>query len=152
MVTDRIDHKFLYKDLGNGIAKALDYLANTDFKDILPGKYSLVEDELFALVNEYTTKHRNECQPEAHQQFIDVQYIVSGIELFGYAPLTNQLPVTHYDEANDVTFFNETMSFLELKAGMFIIFYPTDIHQPEVMALQPTTVKKVVMKIKLQKP
>ncbi len=32
---------------------------------------------------------------------------------------------------------------------MFIIFYPTDVHQPEVREYEPVTVKKVVVKIKI---
>lgn len=148
MVTDTIENYRLYTGLSEPIKKAFEYLANTNFDEVAPGKYTIIEDEIYAIVNEFETKDKSDCQPEAHQKFIDIQYIVKGIELFGYAPLLGRLPVTDYDETNDVAFYREEMMYLKLEAGMFIIFYPTDIHQPEVRAFEPMMVKKVVMKIR----
>ncbi|MCY7420500.1 MAG: YhcH/YjgK/YiaL family protein [Chitinophagaceae bacterium] len=148
MVTDTIDNYRLYTGLGVNMKKALEYLDTTDFETVAPGKYTIVENEIYAIVNEFETKDKGECQPEAHVKFTDIQFVVKGIELFGYAPLMHRLPVTEYDEANDVSFYREKMNYLQLEAGMFIIFYPTDIHQPEVRAFEPMMVKKVVMKVK----
>ena len=148
MVTDTIENYRLYTGLGENIKKGLEYLAETNFETVAPGRYTIVEDEIFAIVNEFKTKDKSECQPEAHVKFTDTQFIVKGIELFGYAPLLGRVPVTDYDEVNDVAFYREEMMYLQLEAGMFIIFYPTDIHQPEVRAFEPMTVKKVVMKVK----
>lgn len=69
--------------------------------------------------------------------------------MFGYAPLTTQKAIVDYDETNDVAFYKEDVSYLKLEAGMFIIFFPTDLHQPEVRQFEPVTVKKVVIKIKI---
>lgn len=148
MVTDTIENYTLYTGLNEKIKKALEYLASTNFYEIPPGRYPVLDDTIFAIVNEFETKDKSECQPEAHEQYIDIQYIVKGTELFGYAPLLDKLPVTDYNEENDVAFYREEMTYLKLEAGMFIIFYPTDIHQPEVRAFEPMQVKKVVMKVK----
>ena len=148
MVTDTIENYRLYTGLGENIKKGLEYLAATNFETVAPGRYTIVENEIFAIVNEFETKDKSDCQPEAHVKYTDIQFIVKGIELFGYAPLLGRVPVTDYDEVNDVAFYREEMMYLQLEAGMFIIFYPTDIHQPEVRAFEPMTVKKVVMKVK----
>ena len=148
MVTDTIDNYRLYTGLNENIKKALEYLATTNFEEIPPGRYSILDDNIFAIVNEFETKDKSECQPEAHIKYIDIQFIVMGIELFGYAPLLGKLPVTDYNEENDVAFYREEMTYLKLEAGMFIIFYPTDIHQPEVRAFESMLVKKVVVKVK----
>ena len=148
MVTDTIENYRLYTGLGENMKKALEYLANTNFDTITPGKYTILEDEIFAIVNEFETKDKIECQPEAHVKYTDIQFIVKGIEIFGYAPLLGRVPITDYDETNDVAFYREEMMYLQLEPGMFIIFYPTDIHQPEVRAFEPMMVKKVVMKVK----
>lgn len=148
MVTDTIENYSLYTGLSDHIKKALEYLATTNFDEMPPGRYPILDDTIFAIVNEIETKDKSECQPEAHVKYIDIQFVVKGIELFGYAPLLNKLSVTDYNEENDVAFYREEMMYLKLEAGMFIIFYPTDIHQPEVRAFEPMQVKKVVMKVK----
>lgn len=150
MVTDTLENYRLYTGLNENIKKALEYLATTNFDDMPTGKYTVVEEEIFAIVNEFETKDKIDCEPEAHVKFIDIQYIVKGIELFGYAPLLGRVPVVDYNEENDVAFYREEMTYLKLEAGMFIIFYPTDIHQPEVRAFEPMIVKKVVMKVRRQ--
>ena len=74
---------------------------------------------------------------------------MKGTEVFGYTPLQGQKPIADYDEANDFAIYNEPLSYLKLEAGSFIIFYPTDLHKPEVREFEPVTVKKVVIKIKI---
>jgi YhcH/YjgK/YiaL family protein len=124
-------------------------LKETNFAEIAKGKYKIDGENIFSIVNEFETKDKHECEVEAHKKHIDIQYLVKGTELFGYAPLTTQKAVVDYDELNDLTIYKEDVSFIKLEAGMFIIFYPTDLHQPEVREFEPVTVKKVVVKIKI---
>jgi len=149
MITDVLQNANLYEGLDEKFKRAFAYLRQTDFNTLEKGKYEVEGDEIFAIVNEFDTKDKSECQVEAHKKHIDIQYIVKGTELFGYAPLTIQKPVTEYNEANDVSFYDENVSYLKLEAGTFIIFYPTDLHQPEVREFEPVRVKKVVVKIKI---
>jgi YhcH/YjgK/YiaL family protein len=149
MVVDTIENISLYKSLGEKISRALDYLKSTDFETMPSGRYAVEGEDIFAIVNEYETKDKKDCEAEAHRKYIDVQFIVKGEELFGYTPLANQLPVKDYDEENDYAVYNNEVSYIKLEPGMFIIFYPTDIHQPEVKVYEPMMVKKVVMKVKV---
>jgi YhcH/YjgK/YiaL family protein len=149
MVIDLLKNMHLYEGLNERFKKAFTYLKETDFLAIESGKYEIEGDNIFAIVNEFVTKNKNECEAEAHKKHIDIQYLVSGTELFGYAPLTNQQPIIGYDETKDVAIYKEEMSYIKLEAGMFMIFYPGDLHQPEMRVLEPVTVKKVVVKIKI---
>jgi YhcH/YjgK/YiaL family protein len=149
MITDVIQNACLYEGLNERFKRAFTYLNETDFSVIELGKHPIEGDNIFAIVNEFETKDKNECDAEAHKKHIDIQYLVKGTEMFGYAPLTTQKPVIDYDEANDVAIYKEPVSYLKLEAGMFIIFYPTDLHQPEVREFEPVLVKKVVVKIKI---
>ena len=149
MVTDVIQNAHLYEGLNERFKSAFAYLNETDFSAIKIGKYVIEGDNIFAIVNEFETKDKHECDAEAHKKHIDIQYVVKGTEMFGYAPLTTQKPVIDYDETNDVAIYKEAVSYLKLEAGMFIIFYPTDLHQPEVREFEPVMVKKVVVKIKI---
>ena len=149
MITDRLENFKLYNGLGEKFIKAFTYLTATDFQNINKGKYPIYGEEIFAIVNEFETKNKAACELEAHRKHIDIQYIVRGTERFGYLPFAGQLPVIDYDETNDVAIYKEEVSYLTLEAGSFIIFFPTDLHQPEVREYEPVMVKKVVVKIKI---
>lgn len=149
MIADRLANKHLYVGLGERINKAFNFLANTDLKTLEPGKYKVEGDSIFAIVNEYQTKAAEACEIESHKRYLDIQYMVSGTELFGWLALKDQVPVKEYNEQDDFVLYNETFSYIKLNEGSFIIFYPTDIHQPEVQDEVPSLVKKVVMKVKL---
>lgn len=149
MIIDVLQNAFLYEGLNEKFKQAFGYLNQADFSTIKKGKYEIDGDNLFAIVNEYETKDKSDCDAEAHKKYIDIQYLIKGIEMFGYAPLTTQKAVVEYNEENDVAIYKEEVSYIKLEAGMFIIFYPTDLHQPEVREFEPVTVKKVVVKIKI---
>ena len=149
MVTDVLQNAHLYEGMHERFKKAFKYLNENDFTHIPKGKYAIDGEDIFAIVNEFETKDKQECELEAHKKHIDIQYILKGTEMFGYVPLTTQKAIVDYDETKDVAIYKEDVSYIKLEAGMFIIFYPTDLHQPEVREFEPVTVKKVVVKIKI---
>ncbi len=150
MILDALQHSARYTVLGERIAKAFDYLHNTDFSTVEKGKYELDGDNLFAVVNEYDTVEATNEKMESHKKYIDVQYIVSGEEKFGHAFLHNQSPSKAYDEEKDFMLFDEAPDFFSVATtGMFAIFYPTDLHMPGITLHKATKVKKVVVKGKI---
>ncbi len=56
MITDNIKNYSLYKNLGEGINKALIFLNENDFSKMPDGRYNIDGDNVFALVNRYKTK------------------------------------------------------------------------------------------------
>jgi YhcH/YjgK/YiaL family protein len=149
MIIDKIENSGLYLNLSKRIAKAFKYVDSTDFSRIEPGRYEIEDDNIFAMVNEYETKNVSDCILEAHRKFIDIQYICSGVELIGVAPLVNQIPTKEYDETKDCAFFNEETSFVKMTGGMFAIFFPDDLHMPGVKTDSISKVKKVVIKVRI---
>lgn len=149
MITSTLDQLHWYKSISPNFAKAIDYVLVTDFGAMETGKYTIDGDEIFAIVNEYTTKPAEECDPEAHQDYADIQIMVKGSERFGYMPLIDQQATVAYDGEKDVAFFaaDADINYITLRPAQFIIFFPSDIHQPEVFAGQPSLVKKVVVKV-----
>jgi YhcH/YjgK/YiaL family protein len=150
MITSTLAQLHWYTIISPNFGNAIRYALTTDFNALETGKYPIDGDNVFAIVNEYTTKPLSECDPESHQDYADIQLMIKGAEMFGYTPLTDQLPSTPYDPEKDVAFYTlaeEDLSYITLQAGQFIIFFPTDIHQPEVFTRQPDLVKKVVIKV-----
>ncbi len=150
MIVDHIENRELYSGLNSDIKKALDYLYETDFSEVENGKYDIDGENIFALVNEYKTKDLSQGKPESHRKYIDVQFIYSGEEFIGYAPLSNQKVVKAYDERNDITFYDCDQSLLLIQKKMFAIFFPNDIHMPAIRVKNPVVVKKIVVKVKIK--
>lgn len=146
MILDKIENAAMYKCLTERIAIGLDYVKNTDMSAMEPGKYEVAEG-ITAIISEYNTKELTDARLEAHEKFIDIQYIISGEEFIGYAPLNGQTPTIPYDAERDVVFYNEEVSFTKLETGMFAIYFPTDLHQPCVKIEDTAPVKKCVVKL-----
>lgn len=149
MIIDKLSNSQLYSSIGERINKAFTYLKQTDFSNIELGKYKIDSDNIFCLVNEYNTKDESEGKLEAHKKYIDVQFVVKGRELMGYAPLENQKIINEYNEQNDITFFEGERSFTKVEAGMFAIFFPNDLHMPGINVGDSEFVKKIVIKVKV---
>lgn len=153
MIIDTLKNAQLYYGLGPKFVKAFEYLQQTDFSKVEKGKYEIDGTNIFAIVNEYDTISTEGEQMESHKQHIDVQYIVNGEELIGHDFLRNQTPSKAYDETADFMLFGETPTFFsKLEQGMFAIFFPTDLHMPNIRVTDPVPVKKVVIKINIGSP
>lgn len=150
MVADIIEHASLYYDLSPGIKTALKYLACTDLLAAEPGRHEL-DDGCFALVQDYTTAPREQKRWEAHRKYIDVQYIANGVEAVGYAACTELRAVEAYNEAGDIGWFEGEGSFINACAGAFVILFPHDAHMPGAALGSPGPVRKVVVKVPVER-
>lgn len=151
MIIDHIDNASKYYALGKGIEKALHYLQTTDFAAMAKDKYLLDGELLFAIVNEYDTVDPLTQKMEAHKKYVDVQFIVQGEESIGHAVLQDQAIAKPYSDADDYFLVSDLPSFFsKLTVGMFAIFYPTDLHAPNLHTHQMHFVKKVVMKVAVE--
>jgi YhcH/YjgK/YiaL family protein len=85
---------------------------------------------------------------EAHRKYIDVQYIVSGTEQMGIAAFQHQTISKAYNAEKDYLLVADAPDyFIRVTPGMFTIFFPTDLHMPNLIDKTATTVRKVVMKV-----
>jgi YhcH/YjgK/YiaL family protein len=112
------------------------------------GKYEVVENEIFVLVNKYKTKAVEDCRLEAHKKFIDIQIMIKGNEKIGYTLLNNQIPSVEYSDENDVMFFDSEYDLFSLNENMFALFFPYDIHMPGIVNQKAEDITKIVMKVK----
>ena len=149
MILDKLENARLYMSIHAGLKKGFEYLINTDLQALVPGFHEIVGKDIFALVSEFETKGSEECRLEAHRDYADIQYIVSGQEAIGYATLNNQEITTGYTPERDIVFFDGKTTPLIIETGMFVVFFPQDVHQPGMQVYRPEKVKKVVIKVKL---
>ncbi len=143
-----LDEKAIYP---KAIQTALDYLSSQDFNTIEVGKYAIEGEDIFALVQELETDFVENRRPEAHEQFVDIQYLVNGFEQMGHAVLNEQSIVKEdMRPEKDVIFYENPPGerLLTMLPGDFAIFFPTDIHRPGCEYKELMTIKKVVVKIR----
>jgi len=148
MIFDQLRNSQLYFPLGERITKALQYLSQTDFTNVEPGTYEIDGENIFAIVQLYNTKPSSSAKWEAHKKYIDIQYIVSGKEKIGFTDSKKVIVLQEYHAGNDVTLYKGEGNFLTAVEGQFAIFFPTDIHMPQLAINIPHEVKKVVVKVR----
>jgi biofilm protein TabA len=148
MIVDLLTNAHLYTALGPRIARGLQFLAETDLAGLAPGKHELDGKRLFVLVSDYTPKPAAEGRWEAHRHYIDLQYIVSGLERMGVAP-TAHMKETEYQADRDIAWLEGSGDYLTFGAGQFMILWPGDAHMPGIAANAPGAARKVVVKIAL---
>lgn len=131
--------------------KAFSFLKNTNLSGLEIRRYDIDGDNLYASVMDYVTKNEEEVRYEAHRKYIDIQYVISGVEEMGVAPLSSLKEVTvPYDASKDVGFMTVTESKLyKATPDRFFIFFPDDIHRPSVKVSQNSPVKKIVVKVRV---
>lgn len=148
MILDSIKNYQRYAILNERLAKGFEYLATTDFSQIESGTYTIDNEDIFAIVQEYDTKEVEDAKLEGHFTYVDIQYMIEGTELMGLTTLTNQIP-TEINQERDYAFYDNDVTFLKVEKGMFTVFFPEDLHMPGIKFNQSTKVKKVVVKVRV---
>jgi YhcH/YjgK/YiaL family protein len=147
MILDIIENAGRYLHLGDGIGHALNYIRNNDLSKINAGRYEIDNERLVMMVFEFESSNTNDTRLEGHRRYIDLQYWVKGSELMGHEILNSQPVLEEYNEKTDCVFHHCNASFSRLSPGMFVLYYPTDLHTAIVNPLSKGEVKKIVFKI-----
>jgi biofilm protein TabA len=129
--------------------KAFAYLKETDLKSLTPGKHLIDGENVFATVTEGPTKDMEQTKWEAHRNYLDIHYVITGKEKMGIAPFSTATVVQEYDPAKDIGFYNAKGKFYDSSPGSFFIAFPSDAHRPGVKTEGSTQIKKVVVKIRV---
>ena len=97
------------------------------------------------LVQAGTTKPVGDS--EAHRKFLDIQYILKGSEVMGWAPVDSLTPTEAFNEAKDKGMYAGSVDFIRISAGNCYVVYPEDAHMPGVHLDAPTEYTKLVIKL-----
>jgi biofilm protein TabA len=150
MILDTLSHSASYQQLGPRFAAGLKWL-----EEFLPatvdGRYDIDGDDVFALVQSYDTVPPVEKKYESHRVYADIQYIAEGAEVIYYAPTAGLVPTIAYDETKDCLLYSDPAAAtpLFMAPGRFAIFYAQDGHKPGCVHDRASSIKKVVVKVRL---
>lgn len=128
--------------------KAFSYLSETDLANLKPGRYTIDGDNVFAIVSEGPTKELDKTMWEAHRNYQDIHFVISGKEKIGISPVTSATIEKEYDPAKDIAFYTSKGKYYTSDTSTFFIVFTHDAHRPGVKADGSDTVKKVVIKVR----
>ncbi len=131
------------------IEEALNWLREQDLAHMEPGVYELEGRDLFVNIQEITTKPVEDCRPERHMKYMDIQYIVSGMEQMGFVPYHGSEEIQMEAKEHDVVFYQNLQgeSFVTVPAGSYCMFFFNDIHRPGCAVGEAAAVRKAVVKV-----
>lgn len=146
MIVDKLENIEKYVSLNPLFVQAVEFLKSTDLDAHEIGKFVLKENELMVNFAQARPKTKEEAKLETHNDFIDIQIPLSGVEVMGYTP-REELPEEEYNAEKDITFYKGLANdYLTIKPGMFAIFFPQDGHAPGITS---EGVKKVIVKVRV---
>ncbi|MFT5871582.1 MAG: biofilm protein TabA [Clostridium sp.] len=151
MILDVIENINKYTLLNEGFKKAFKFLEENNVEELPKGKYEIDGDNVFILIQEYTSRDEKENKWESHKKYIDIQYVLKGSEVMGYKNILELNLVEDIFEEKDVSFYDEVENWTKLKvqAGEFAIFFPGDGHKPCCESTEPESIVKAVIKVKV---
>lgn len=133
------------------LKQALDYLAQARSLGLADGRYEIDGDQVYALAQSYETLPAgDDSKYEAHRKYIDVQFIVEGLEGMGWAALDQMTVTKDYNAEKDIVLGTcplAAATLVKVCAGQAAVFFPEDAHAPKLAAGAPGPVKKIVVKV-----
>ena len=141
MIFSSIHTKDDFKNYPAAVQRAIEYLKNNDFTKMETGVYEIEGKLMYAQVFDAET-----------EPYLDVQFLVTGREKLGFTPDTGNYEVAERYDERDLIFVKdvENEGFITSTPGCFCVFFPTDIHRPQVADGEPMEVRKVVVKVSLE--
>lgn len=135
-----------YASLHPLFERAFAHMRATDWRALAPGRHAIDGERLFAIVEAAPGRARVDAPLECHRRYIDIQFVVEGVDEMGWKPLADCVePASDYDAARDIRFFRDApATWIPTPAGSFCLFFPDDAHAPLVGA---GPIRKVVLKI-----
>ena len=148
MILDTLEHATRYESLHPAFAAAFGFLRRPETAALADGRHAIDAERVYAILQTYDTRPWADGFLEVHRRYIDIQCLLAGEELIGFAPLAGQAVQTPYDAAKDIAFLHGAADPIHLRPGLFAVFFPHDAHMPgRSLGAAPVKVRKAVVKI-----
>jgi YhcH/YjgK/YiaL family protein len=146
MILSTLSQSARYAALHPLFARAFEYIRETDLLALAPGRYPIVGEQLFVIVENVAGRAREAAQLECHRRYIDIQLVLEGVDEMGWKALADcTQPVSDYSAEKDILFFRDApATWITTPPGAFCIFFSEDAHAPLVSAGH---IRKAIFKI-----
>ena len=131
-----------YKSVLPGIEEAFEAVNN--LTSLEPKTYPLSNGNRFFVAVGTT---RTPDLAEAHRKYMDIQYIVKGQEVMGWAPLDACTPAGEFNTEGDCGMYSGDFQFITITEGNCYVAVPEDAHMPGRHLEVPNDFVKIVVKL-----
>ena len=154
MIAAKLADAQLGEACANRLARALEWIAQTDMAALEPGRHDIEGDDIFANVMEVTTTLPADKSFEAHRSYLDVHYVISGEELIGVAPVGECPELQAYTPTDDYGLYGDPadasrITWVLLREGELCVTPPADAHKPACATSDPQKLKKACVKVRV---
>lgn len=147
--TDKIAFATQYHKNQKVWDEAFGFMRDHDLNTLPVGKYPIDGDKVYASVSIGPNKDFDNTKWESHRKYIDLQYVISGKEKIGVAPVATATVIKPYDESNDIANYTAEGKFYIAEPGTFFLFFPANAHRPSIKVDGYDVEKKLVIKIQV---
>ena len=124
---------------------AFAFLKTENLKELKPGRYPILGEQVFAIVTEGLTHSKDSTKWESHKHYVDLHYVIKGKEMIGIADTSKAIIAKPYSP--DVINYTAQGQFYTAAPGEFFLFFPNDAHRPGIKLAGYNIDKKIVIKI-----
>lgn len=138
-----------YPFLEEQIKKCFTYAAHNDLLSFEKGSHEIDGDRLYVNIVEYTTTQAEDRFWEAHKKYLDVHLMLCGREQIDLNFIQNMDVKEYVEESDFLPMDGDKNSSVVLRAGDYLICYPSDGHRTAVAVEEPESIKKAIFKVKI---
>ena len=149
MIFDTLAHAARYEACHPSFAAAFAFLRE-HAEDALPvGRYEIC-DGVYALSQKVDLIPAEQGKWEAHEKYIDIQFIRTGTEGIGVAQTSDLTVTVPYDAEKDCALYAGKGSICNVRAGAYLVLWPNDAHMPMLQVCRKSaSVTKIVVKVRV---
>ena len=130
--------------------KVFKFLGDNKLATLAPGKYPVDGENAYATITPGPPKDLADVKWESHRKYIDLQYVIRGKVKLGVCPLSAAQVTEPYDEKKDAAHYTADGKYYVATPKNFFLFFPEDVHRPDIKVNGYDTLKKLVIKIRYQ--
>ena len=148
MILDSLKNSALYENVNPRMKKAFELIASTDWTTMETGIHELDGKDIYVNVMERELKQKSDAKLEVHNEYIDIQVLVTGKEeAFGWSERKDlRMPQGEFNAEKDIQFFDDVpQTYYTLRPGQFTVLFPEDGHAPMV---GEGTRRKIIVKVR----
>lgn len=148
MIADSLNNCYLYENIHKDFKKVFEVLRKISDGEVTE-RVVLEEGSAWVSAPAEAVIPEGIRMFEAHRDFIDIHFILSGSEVFGYSKVDSLKITKEYDKDADYLLLDGDKNLLTLHAGDFCITFPQDAHIPAFRKIGEEQLQRVVAKVRV---
>ncbi|ADX25366.1 TPA: YhcH/YjgK/YiaL family protein [Streptococcus pyogenes] len=147
MIYDRLKNISRYRGIHPHLDAAITFLQTTDLRQLAEGKYPILGEKVFAVIQRNQLSKADNSLLEYHKRYADCHLLLAGNECIRYG-IGNQAEVVPFEQEADIGFVTCDRTYdLDLVDDSFAYFFPNEPHQPNNFNQAGEAVTKCLIKV-----